>query len=62
MSGMPCQICGQYHDTTACPRITYEPEPATAVQYGQCTINGLTFGEQQIVEKLDKIIKLLESC
>ena len=57
----PCSICGQYHGDTACPVNLYEPEPSTAGPGRESTINGLTFGEQQIIERLDKLIALVQT-
>ena len=57
MNRYPCQVCGHYHDSTACPQVVvdYEiPQPKQGM-----TINGLTMGEQQIIERLDRLIELL---
>lgn len=56
MSSWPCQNCGTYHDTAACPQL----HPPAAGNY-ECTVNGLTLGETQIIEKLDKIIEILST-
>ena len=52
---MPCQFCGAYHQSVVGPpKITFE-EPNQPV----ATLNGLSFGEQLIADKLDEIISLL---
>lgn len=58
-----CYLCGTHHDTAACPTFvpieptTAVPQPAPAV--GGVTLNGMSVGEQQIIDKLNEIIKLL---
>lgn len=59
-----CYLCGAYHDTAACPPfVPSEPSTAvpsvTAFSVGNVSLNGLSLGEHQIIEKLDEIIKLL---
>lgn len=65
-SDMPCSLCGNYHGSAVCPLqipppSTAVPQPQTVgkVEFGEATLNGLSFGEQQISDKLDQIIKLL---
>jgi len=58
----PCQNCGTYHDTAACPQIPFldrAEEQRLEARQGRVTFNGTTLGEQQILDKLDKIIELL---
>ena len=59
-----CAVCGQYHDTTACPPCQIPPGiPALplAEQAGNMTINGMTTGEQAIIERLDRLIALVQT-
>jgi len=55
-----CQICGTYHDTSVCPQVTYTAEPRPTPQVGSVTFNGVSLGEQQIIDKLNEILKLLK--
>jgi len=58
----PCQQCGQYHEpSTVCPLPPFDPEATEGMTVGNATLNGLTFGEQLIAEKLDTIIVLLQA-
>ncbi len=63
-----CSLCGQYHGSAVCP-MTF-PQPTTAVPQPitapatdnmTMTLNGVSLGEQQIIDRLDEIIKLLEA-
>ncbi len=60
-----CGACGQIHSpTTGCPTLIgeqVEKPPVSGDSTFQCTINGLTPGEQAIVERLDKVIELLSN-
>ena len=58
----PCSVCGQYHDTTACPscQIPVIPAMSPQQQVGSVTFNGISLGEQQIIERLDKLIALVQ--
>ena len=56
---MYCTICGQQHDTAACP------PPLTPVMEQQnasfeMTINGMTPFEHALIERFDKLIALVQ--
>ena len=71
MVGDLCSQCGTYHDSAVCP---YQPfdQPGTAVpqpdmvpgkiEFGPpVTLNGVTPGEQAILDKLDKILRAIRN-
>ncbi len=54
---MFCTICGQRHDTSACPPMPLPMTPAE--QTGGMTINGMTPFEHALILRLDKLISVL---
>jgi len=50
---VPCQLCGIYHETTACPPRSL-PVADVKIEY-----EGLKYEDRLIAEKLDRIIELL---
>ena len=64
-----CSLCGQFHGSAVCPM--QEDRPSTAVPQpgmipgrvtlGNATLNGITMGEQAIIDKLDEIIRILQA-
>ena len=58
---MTCPVCGTEHQTSGCPgsgSVFQDTPPHAAPQ--TVTLNGLTFGEQAILDKLNEILKAIE--
>ena len=56
---MYCTICGQNHETTACPPPQNPEPPQNRWQDPPALLNGVTPGEQMIIDRLDKLIELI---
>ncbi len=64
-----CSLCGTYHGSAVCPiQTTAVPQPDMVpgkIEFGYsgppATLNGITPGEQAILDKLDKILRAIRN-